>query len=560
MKTQDESKSVLVIAPFGLSESKEVETLVVALGQDASHMRVIVPAGRPSLELELAGASVLNLSTHFSFNTLFTNLRNFWTLRKFVKVHNDLPVFWSSGGWFGPYEMMMIAAMRMLGIASYRKVDSTGRVTFIKCSISFLTFRRALTKNILGALEVRRQPKLIRRFDLPRVTSQIDRLVYARLDPEVSNMVEPGGAQSHVEGVIGGLQDLGVEVVCITASPIIAAGRSSPEFVGLEFPVEANVYKEFVPALLSRSLTDQLKEIELGRVDAVYARHSLFNIAGIELAARTNVPFILEANGVETKFRSEYDSIRFRQAARRMEREMFHHSSLVIAVSERVREDILRLAPRANVIVVPNGVDRVLFDIKPSEAMLQRRALGLGDREVLIGFFGRFYAWHGMETLSSAAPAILSARSNVHLLLVGSGPHREMVERATKSWESRVHVTGIIAHGLVPPLMQACDILVSPHSPKEGFVGSPMKIFEYLMSGGAVVASDLEQIGQVIDHGKTGLLFPPGDSEAFVEAILRLVDDWDFRRRLSHAARKDALTRHTWEKKMAFVLQIVTCK
>jgi glycosyltransferase involved in cell wall biosynthesis len=383
-------------------------------------------------------------------------------------------------------------------------------------------------------------------------------VAFARLDGHGANGGEPGGAQSHAEGVIGGFKNNSVDVIRITPFAVTAANCQEPKDVTFDYSLEPNVYKDLVPVLLNRALNKQLRQIDLSRVDMVYARHSLFGTAGIELATRLNVPFVLEVNAVEVFFRSQYDSIRFRRSVLRVEAEVFSRASLVVAVSERVRDDVVRIAPSAHVVVIPNGVDPLLFEPKPEEALFQRQALGVKNDDVLIGFFGRFYAWHGMETLASAAPIILNGRSNVHFLLVGDGPYREIVERETLPWASRVHITGIVPHEAVPSLMQACDVLVSPHSPMEGFVGSPMKIFEYLISGRAVVASDLEQIGEIIKHQKTGLLFPPGDSDAFIEAVLRLVDDSALRDRLSELARADALKHHTWNDKIALVLRAIT--
>jgi glycosyltransferase involved in cell wall biosynthesis len=65
--------------------------------------------------------------------------------------------------------------------------------------------------------------------------------------------------------------------------------------------------------------------------------------------------------------------------------------------------------------------------------------------------------------------------------------------------------------------------------------------------GRAIVASRLEQIGEVLEDGVTALLVPPGDEAALARALVRLVDDDGLRRRLGEAARRRALLRHTWE-------------
>jgi len=78
------------------------------------------------------------------------------------------------------------------------------------------------------------------------------------------------------------------------------------------------------------------------------------------------------------------------------------------------------------------------------------------------------------------------------------------------------------------------------------FFGSPTKLFEYMAMGRGIVASRLEQIGDVLEDGATALLVPPGDDAALARAVVRLVDDAALRARLGAAARERALERHTW--------------
>jgi glycosyltransferase involved in cell wall biosynthesis len=80
---------------------------------------------------------------------------------------------------------------------------------------------------------------------------------------------------------------------------------------------------------------------------------------------------------------------------------------------------------------------------------------------------------------------------------------------------------------------------------------SPLKLFEYMASGKAVVASAVGQILQVVEHGGNGLLVPPGDATAMAAAIGRLIEDVELRDRLGRRARQDAVERHSWERYVA---------
>jgi len=108
--------------------------------------------------------------------------------------------------------------------------------------------------------------------------------------------------------------------------------------------------------------------------------------------------------------------------------------------------------------------------------------------------------------------------------------------------------------GLVPQedgakYLAACDVLVSPHVPNPDgtpFFGSPTKLFEYMAMGKGIVASRLDQIGEVLEDMTTALLVPPGDVAALANGIARLAGDPALRDRLGAAARRTVLERYTW--------------
>ena len=94
--------------------------------------------------------------------------------------------------------------------------------------------------------------------------------------------------------------------------------------------------------------------------------------------------------------------------------------------------------------------------------------------------------------------------------------------------------------------MAAADILIAPYEAQEFFYLSPIKIFEYMAVGRAVVAAGVGQIREIIQDETNGLLYEPASAGALGERLLRLVDDPDFRRRLGEAARRTVESRYTW--------------
>jgi alpha-maltose-1-phosphate synthase len=126
---------------------------------------------------------------------------------------------------------------------------------------------------------------------------------------------------------------------------------------------------------------------------------------------------------------------------------------------------------------------------------------------------------------------------------------REVEKRALDLGVSHaVHFTGLIPHANVPRYMASADVAVVPY-PKmdqENWL-SPLKLFEYMASGRAIVASSVGQVAEIVQHERNGLLISPGDVIAMSDAIKRLLADNGLRTRLGQKARQDAMQKHSWE-------------
>jgi glycosyltransferase involved in cell wall biosynthesis len=144
-------------------------------------------------------------------------------------------------------------------------------------------------------------------------------------------------------------------------------------------------------------------------------------------------------------------------------------------------------------------------------------------------------------------------------LLIGSGALRGTVEESLRAGGSE-HLaifTGPVPHDRVPVLLDACDVLVSPHVPLadgSDFFGSPTKLFEYMAMGKAIVASRLGQIGDVLTDDETAIMVEPGNAQQLADAMIRLCSSRELRARLGAAARRTAIERHTWRQNAQRVL------
>ncbi|MCL5020431.1 MAG: glycosyltransferase family 4 protein, partial [Bacteroidetes bacterium] len=246
--------------------------------------------------------------------------------------------------------------------------------------------------------------------------------------------------------------------------------------------------------------------------DIIYHRHSVFNFSSIVLARRFNIPVILEVNYSEVWAKKNWSRLIFERLAVAFEKIAFKNADLIVVVSEIVKDEIMALGANEKKIVVnPNAADPEAFSPNV-DGTATRESLGLNKPDkIVVGFIGTFTKWHGVEILMDAIKAICGLRKDIHFLLIGDGNLKSQLEMdvATSHLESNVLFTGLIPHSEAPKYLAACDILVSPHLGFEDgtrFFGSPTKLFEYMAMGKPIIASDLEQIGTIIEDGINGIL------------------------------------------------------
>jgi glycosyltransferase involved in cell wall biosynthesis len=282
--------------------------------------------------------------------------------------------------------------------------------------------------------------------------------------------------------------------------------------------------------------------------DLLYERYSLFGWGGIELARRHGIPLMLEVNDPLCREQAGYEKFTLTTMAERMEREIICGADAVIAISTWVKNWVVSLGvDEQNVHVVPNGVSLKLFaDRSNSQTVRQRYNLGT---ERLIGFVGSFQRWHDVEGLLQAFSMLYADDHNLRLLLVGDGDQREALEESCLQLGlgSAVIFTGSVPHESVPEYIAAMDVAVAPYNWKEDFYGSPLKLFEYMAAGKPTVAAAIGQIEEVIEHGKTGWLYPSGNHEKLAHGLASLLYSPELSSEMSQAASQKILTDHTWK-------------
>jgi glycosyltransferase involved in cell wall biosynthesis len=172
---------------------------------------------------------------------------------------------------------------------------------------------------------------------------------------------------------------------------------------------------------------------------------------------------------------------------------------------------------------------------------------------VTIGFIGFVREWQGLDEVIAGLAADPAA-DRIRLVIVGDGPAKAALEQQALALgvAAQVHFFGLQQRAAIPDLIREFDIALQPRAVP---YASPLKIFEYMACGRAIVAPDQPNIREILSDGETALLFDPDQPGALWRAIRRLADDPEQRERLGRAAR-DALDSRgfTWRHNAARII------
>jgi glycosyltransferase involved in cell wall biosynthesis len=389
-----------------------------------------------------------------------------------------------------------------------------------------------------------------------KVSDKPSSLDAAFLYPFPMDRAEAGGAMSHVRGFLSGLAHR-------SAHSEVFSGRALPAtcFPTHEYPNRRRLYvfRESSALSYNRYFSRVVEQDLAGRRPSfIYQRHGRYVVAGALLSRRLRRPLVLEYNGSEVWIAQHWDPTRFLPWLKLCEEISLTAANLIVVVSDVLKEQLIdKGIPGERVLVNPNAVDPARFRPNCGGEEI-RKQFGCQPDHVVIGFIGSFSYWHGIGVLQEAIQALLREQEceqtlpELRFLLIGDGPLSEEMRGVLEPYQKRgwVVFAGQVSHDRAPAYLDSADILVSPHVPMpdgKPFFGSPTKLFEYMATGKAIIASDLDQLARVLTHEQTAWLVEPGNAAELGRAIRLLAGNPQMRRQLGQKAREAALTEHTWE-------------
>ena len=226
-----------------------------------------------------------------------------------------------------------------------------------------------------------------------------------------------------------------------------------------------------------------------------------------------------------------------------IDRYIGNHCVQLTANSTGVRDFYIRKGlPAEKFRIIPGGVE----PSRPSTTTRRQlmAELGLPENSRLIGLVGRLLLRNRVKDAIWAADLLKVIRKDVHLLIIGDGPHREQLRRFRDQVRIAdfVHFLGL--RGDLPRLMPHFDLLWST-SPYEDQSGA---ILEAMAAGVPVVACDTPVTRDLVVQGQTGFLAPIGDRAGFARHAHQLFEAPALSSRLGQAGQERALCEFPAEK------------
>ena len=275
-------------------------------------------------------------------------------------------------------------------------------------------------------------------------------------------------------------------------------------------------------------------------------------LAAVTAGRILGIPSVYEVRGLWEVTRGSRDpewgrSDQYKYIAR-MEADAARGATKVLAITQALKDELVeRGVDEDKIVLVPNGVDTERFTPLPRDEELAEQ-LGVAGKTV-IGYVGTVVDYEGLDLLLEAARALRATREDFHVLIIGDGAKLEELKSsaAEQGLDDVVTFTGRVPHEEVERYYSIIDVTPFPRLPLPVCeMVSPLKPFEAMAMGKAVIASDVAALAEIVTPGVNGLLHTKGSAESLTEQLERVLDDPALASRLGARAREWVIAERDW--------------
>lgn len=303
------------------------------------------------------------------------------------------------------------------------------------------------------------------------------------------------------------------------------------------------------------TLTHRLREvINVVKPDILHAHSPVLNaIPALRVGRKLGIPVVYEVRAFWEDAAVDHGTsrewgIRYR-LTRALESHALKRVDAITTICEGLRGDILgRGISPEKVTVIPNAVNIENFSMGNNRDEQLAEDLGVTGK-LILGFIGSFYAYEGLAILLQALPEMLRSNPDIRVLLVGGGSQEKELRTMADQLglEGKVIFTGRVPHDKVQRYYNLIDVLVYPRLPMRlTDLVTPLKPLEAMAQGRLVIASDVGGHRELIQDGRTGVLFKAGDAGDLASKVSNLISREDLWPGLRHAGRVFVETQRNW--------------
>ncbi len=267
--------------------------------------------------------------------------------------------------------------------------------------------------------------------------------------------------------------------------------------------------------------------------DVLHAHSPALNaVAALRVGRKLGIPVVYEIRAFWEDAAVDHGTskewgLRYRMT-RALETWALQRVDFATTICEGLRAEIAatRGIPAGKIEVIPNAVDIADFAVGGQADPQLAASLGLEGKTVL-GFIGSFYAYEGLDLLLDAVPAMLAQRPDLRVLLVGGGPQDQALRAQAERLgiAGKVVFTGRVPHSEVQRYYDLVDVLCYPrHKMRLTDLVTPLKPLEAMAQGRLMAASDVGGHKELIEDGRTGVLFTAEDPKSLAAKVLALLD------------------------------------
>jgi len=313
----------------------------------------------------------------------------------------------------------------------------------------------------------------------------------------------------------------------------------------------------FTPKEILKNLIEMRAEyrfIRQHKPDIMIVRIDAYRYSASVLAKLHNIPLLIEADGAnsyEWLFYNNKDGNIWKSWVLFFERFCFRLSESIFVQSQVARDyyvDLYHLN-EAQIHVITNGAN----PRNPADAgTTLKEQLGIQADSPVCGFMGSLHYWHNTGLLFELINKVLTDYPSLYFVIVGGGgPMAEEFKKQCEQyvWKSRVIFTGLVKHEKAYQYVNLFDVALAPYASTGLFYYSPVKIFEYMAQGKAIITTRVGQIAELIEDGKSGIFFDPDVPGDLTAKVKLLLDQPEKRNEIGRNAREIVLKHHTWKHK-----------